>query len=1154
MAMTARLLPCLVLLLAAVLTAQAPTAELTGTISDVSGAVVPNAEVTATNEETGFTRKVSSNELGFYTVPLLPPGIYRMSVQKEGFRSVERKGLRLHVSDKVTLDYALEVGALAETVSVSAETPLLQTEQASQGAVIDNSKIVTLPLNGRNPFSLAALAPGVQPGGGFFTARVFQEQVNQGNFIANGGASFQNDILMDGTSNTVAGHGQLAMTPSVDAIEEFRVQTSNYSAEYGRTGGAIINIVTKAGTNQLRGTAYEFLRNKVLDAGNYFNNAAGIERQPFVYNQYGITSGGPVYLPKIYDGRNRTFFFVSYEGVKVRRARFFNGTVPTEAMRTGNFNDLRSAAGQPILIYNPFSTRRQGSGYIRDIFPGNTIPASMHDKVGVNASQYIPLPNQQTPTVARNYIANASQANNLTMWQWRGDHNLSSNNRIFVRLSKDKQEDIAPNFYGNIAGEPNTYSYSAQPDWHATVSDTHNFGAATLLDVRAGFARNGFDRRPKSAGFDPTELGFPSALRQSAQELYFPTFNVGGYSGVGSRANDKFILGADTYSLVPQLTVIRGRHTMKIGGDFRAFRHNTFNASSPVGTYAFAAGFTQGPDPLRSSLTAGDGFASMLLGTMGSATAQVRASISYQTLYSAGYFQDDIKVNSKLTLNLGLRYDYEGPRTERFNRLSFFDYDAINPVGQSIGLPDLRGGLQFVGVDGNPRGWSDPDRNNFGPRFGFAYQPFAKTAIRGGYGLTYLPGGTSNSGYGAGQDGFSVATSEIATEDGGLTPFTLLSNAFSRGLDQPSGSSLGMRTLLGQGVAGYPRWVRTGYMQQWSFNIQRELPGQFHVEAGYVGSRGVKLPVSFQLNSLPDQYLSLRQSLLDQVPNPFASVVSSGALTRPTTTRGQLLRPYPQFTGVNFPQSAAGSSSYHSFQFSVQRRYSNGLSLTAAYTNAKLISDTDGLKSGSWIPGEVSVGAQNPNDLRMERAVAPQDVSQRLVFNYIYDLPFGKGKALLSGNRIASALAGGWTITGITTLQKGRPLNLTAPNNTNSYGGGSRPNNNGQSAALPSGDRTLRRWFNTSVFSQPEPFTFGTTGRTLPDVREPGITNFDFSVHRTFSLLESLRLQFRAEFFNALNTPQFGRPNGAFGNVLFGVINSQANSPREIQFGLKLIY
>ena len=359
---------------------------------------------------------------------------------------------------------------------------------------------------------------------------------------------FPNEILLDGTSNTVTGHGQLAMTPSVDAIEEFKVQTSNYSAEYGRSGGGIVNIVTKAGTNQLRGTAYEFLRNKVLDANNFFNNRAGVARQPFVYNQFGATVGGPVVFPKLYNGRNRTFFFFAYEGVRARRARFYTGTLPTEAMRRGDFSGLKTSAGQLITVFNPFSTRSAGSGFVRDPFPDNVIPANVQDKVGVNVSKYYPATNVQTAVVANNYIANASQQNDLNVWQWRVDHNVTANNRLFVRMSYDKQIDRAPNYYGNIANDSNTYSGSTQPDWHGTVGNTHNFGPRTLLDLRAGYARNGFDRRPISAGFDPTSLGLPSTLAQQAQVLYFPSFQPAGYSGVGARSNDLFFLGADTYS------------------------------------------------------------------------------------------------------------------------------------------------------------------------------------------------------------------------------------------------------------------------------------------------------------------------------------------------------------------------------------------------------------------------------------------------------------------------------------------------------------------------------------------------------------------------------------------------------------------------------
>ena len=1134
--------------------AQAPTAELSGAVTDSTGAAVSGARITVTNEDTGIPTATRSNQLGLFTVPLLPPGHYRVLVQQSGFRSIERTGLTLHVDAKVDLALSLEIGAVNDTVTVTGEAPLLETSQSSQGAVIDNAKIVNLPLNLRDPFTLAALTPGVQPGGGFFIPRVFQEQAFQTDFSVNGGVSYQNDILLDGTSNTVTGHGQLAMTPSVDAIQEFKVETSNYSAEFGRSGGGIINIVTKSGTNELRGTVYEFLRNRDLDANDFFNNRAGIRRPPFVFNQYGFTVGGPVLIPKAYNGRNRTFFFFGFEGARARRASFNAESVPTAAMRQGDFSGLQTAAGQAISIFNPFSTRASGSGFVRDPFPGNVIPAAMQDRVALNVSKYYPLPNQTGALASNNYLVNASQRNDLDTLQWRIDHNISASNRLFVRMSHDKMTDVEPNYYGNIANDSNTYSGSTQPDWHASIGDTHAFGPGALLDLRAGYARNGFDRRPISAGFDPTQLGFPAGLARSAQVLYFPSFQPAGYSGVGARANDLFFLGADTYSFLPQVTLIRGRHAVKIGGDFRSLRHNTFNAAGPVGSYAFSRAFTQGPDPLRSTLTAGDAYASMLLGALSGGSAQVKAYTSWQTRYFAGYVQDDVKVSSRLTLNLGLRYDYETPRVERFNRLSWFNYDALNPIGPQVGLPGLKGGLEFAGVNGDPRGWNNPDRNNFAPRFGFAYRAAKNTVLRGGYGITYLPGGTNENGYGAGQEGFSVTSPLTNSVDGGLTPFTLLANSFAAGLIQPTGSAQGLVTELGQSVRGDPRWIRTGYMQQWNLNVQRELPGHILLEAAYVGSRGVKIPVSFQMDQLPDRYLALGSHLLDQVTNPFYGIVTAGTLSQPTVTRGQLLRPYPQFTGVSFAQNDAGSSIYHAFELRVEKRLSQGFSLLASYTKSKFISDTDSLKA--FVGTDFSPGNQDNNNRRLERALAPQDVPQRLVVSYVYELPFGKGKALLNGgSRLVSGVVGGWTVTGISSFQSGRPLAITtSTNNTNSYGGGSRPNNSGQSAELSGSQRTLSRWFNTSVFTQPDPFTFGSTGRTLPDVREAGIANFDFSTQKNFNVTERLRVQFRGELFNIFNTPQFGRPGQSLGTPQFGVISNQANAPRQIQFGLKALF
>jgi hypothetical protein len=1137
---------------AARLFCQAPTAELAGTVHDTTGGVISGAHVTIVNEETGTKRSTLTSALGQYVVPLLPPGRYRATVQHAGFRTLERKGLVLHVDEPATVDFQLDVGSVTETVTVQGEASALDLAQASQGTVIDNTKIVDLPLNGRDPYALVALAPGVTPLGGFSTPRVFQEQAYQSDFTVNGGVPMTNDILLDGTSNTATGHGQAAMTPSVDAIEEFKVQTSSFSAEYGRSGGGIVNIVTKSGGNTPHGTAYEFFRNDVLDGNNFFNNRVGIANPPFRFNDFGATLGGPVIFPKLYNGRNRTFFFASYEGDRARRGQFFTGTVPTAAMRLGDFSQLKNAQGQLIVIYDPNSTRAQGSGSVRDPLAGNIIPAAQQDKAAVNVSKYYPLPNQNTALVSNNFITNAAEADNLDTWQWRIDHNINENNRLFVRTSHDRLLVVAPNFYGNGSGPPSIYSGSHQPDWQGAVGDTQNFGAHTLFDIRAGYARNGFVRVPTSLGFDPTRLGLPAALTQQAQVLQFPNFNPTGYSGVGAEPNDMFFLGADTYSLVPQLTHIHGRHTLKIGGDYRVYRHNTWNPSNPTGGFNFSAAFTQGPNPLVSTLNGGDAYASMLMGAMASASAAVRAYQSFQTIYTAEYLQDDFKVSSRLTLNLGLRYDYETPRTERFNRQSNFNYDIPNPVGPQVGLPDLRGGLVFDGVNGTPRGWNQPDRNNFAPRFGFAYHLTTDTAVRGGYGITYLPGGTTFNGYGAGQEGFSVTTSVATSINNGLTRFTSLSDAFSSGLLQPAGTSQGLQTELGLSVRGDPRWIRTAYLQVWNLNIQRQLPGHLLVEAGYAGSRGVKIPMTFQMDQLPDEHLSLGTALNKQVANPFVGLVSSGTLSLPTVSAGQLLRPYPQFNAVSFSANDAGSSTYHSFQLRVEKRLSHGFTFLAAYTVSKNITDVDTIDS--WIAGQFSAPVQDSNNRRLDRSVATIDVPQRLVLNYVYELPIGQGKRLLGGaHGITNTILGGWRVTGISTFQSGRPLALTtASNNTDSYGGGSRPNNNGESAKLS--DPTIARWLNTAVFSQPAPFTFGTTGRLLPDAREPGIANFDFTGQKNFSLTERFRLQLRAEFFNIMNTPQFGRPGQVFGTPQFGVISTQANSPRQIQFGLKLLW
>lgn len=837
----------------------------------------------------------------------------------------------------------------------------------------------------------------------------------------------------------------------------------------------------------------------------------------------------------------------------MRRAVNFVGTVPTELQKRGDFSQTRNSRGELVTIYNPFTTRREGSGFVRDPFPGNVIPASITDPVSARVAPFYPSPNLPGApfTAVNNFIANSSQANDLDIFQGRIDHNFSSSDRFFVRFSYDEQLDLPPNFFGNIATS-RSFGPGIQPDYHATVSDTHTFNASTVLEIRYGFARNGFDRKPESADMDLTTLGFPAFFHGAIQKRQFPEFAITGLSPVGAFNFSRFFLGADTHSFIAQLTKIRGRHTMKTGVDLRSLRHNSFSGGGNAGIFNFSPGFTQGPNPLAGSQTAGAGFASFLLGTAASGTATIRSAISYSTRYYAAYFQDDFRVTQKLTFNLGLRYDYETPRTERFNRISFFLPDAPHPLGPEVGMPNLKGGLGFPGVGGFGRGWADPDRNNFAPRFGFAYNVMPKTVVRGGYGITYLPNGTARNCCGQGQDGFTTTTGMLVSLDG-VTPANRLSNPFPEGLIQPPDNTQGLRTLLGQSISGHLLFLRSSYAQQFNLNLQRELPASILVEAGYVGSRGVKIPIAFQLNQLADEFLSLGNQLLEQVPNPFFGIVASGPNSGRTIARGRLLRPFPHFDGVNFPNREAGSSTYHSFQLRAEKRFASGLSLLLGYTASKLISD---VSSDKGFAGDIAAPIQDSNNRRLDRSLSPQDNSQRLVFSYLYDLPLGAGKRWLAGRpRAAQALVSGWQLSGITSFQTGHPLILaTSTNNTNSFGGGSRPNNNGSSANLDSSDRSLERWFNTGVFSQPPPFTFGNTGRTLPDVREPGVSNFDFSMLKNTRLTEEFHLQFRAEFFNIFNTPQFRTPGTSLGTGQFGVIGGQANSPRQIQFGLKILY
>ncbi|MDX2033509.1 MAG: carboxypeptidase regulatory-like domain-containing protein [Blastocatellia bacterium] len=1152
------------LFFALALPALAQTAQVTGRVTDQAGAVVPDTKVTVTNVGNGFKREAVTNDDGFFTVPLLQPGQYQITLQKSGFKPLVQSGVVLQVEQVARLDYTLETGAVSETVNIAAAaTAALETETSSLGKVVDQQRIQNLPLLGRNPYSLVALVPGARPSAGLNDLPV--DQISQSFVSINGARGNQNEYLLDGAPNTAAAQNQPVVFVNPDAVQEFKVETNNFSAQYGRAGGGVFNIVTRSGTNEFHGTAYDYLRNDVLNANTFFGNRAGLKRPPFRYNQFGATIGGPidfperVFGPAKYDGKNRSFFFGSYEGVRFSQGGTYVGTVPTLQQRAGDFSQTRNAAGNVIPIFDPATTRANpAGGFLRDPFPGNVIPRNRFNPVFAKMLDFIPLPNAtgNANTAVGNFVTSSANRISKDTFSVRLDHQLNERQRLSGRFNYDNTPISRPNYYGNIAS----------PTFGGQVFKRRNFGLdynVTFTPTLVGsflfsFTRLENNRRPFSSGFDITTLGLPAALKPQLIPESFPTITVAGMGGSFSVPNagtanllggsDLISFGDNTASWVGSLTKTLSRHTLKFGGETRLLRPNYWQFGDTAINFSFAQNFTQGPNPTAAAAAnTGFGFASFMLG-IGAGSYSRAASMAMQVKYYGGYLQDDWKLTNKLTLNLGLRYEYESPRTERYNQLTNFDFNATPPL-TAAGL-NLKGALSFVGVNGNAREQWNPDRNNVAPRFGFAWNVAPKTVIRGGGGLFYAAmtgvGGASGA---FGVSGFEAATAMV-TSLNGVTPLNFLDNPYPTGINQPTGSRLGPATLLGQAIRFTDRNLRQSYSAQWNLNLQRELPGGLLAEVGYAGNRGLKLQQDRELNQLPDSALALGDTLRQTVPNPFAGQITTGALAAANITRAQLLRPFPHYLSVVSVNAAFASSNYHAMVASLQRRFSKGLTLTGSYTFSKLIDLTTGGFAGETLS---NAGFQNTNNLRADRSLSALDAPHRLVVNGLYALPFGPGHKL-NPTGAAGAVLNGWEMSAIYTYQSGGPLAFSSATNTTfAQGGGQRPNLVGN-PVLADGERTLTRWFNTAAFAAPAAYTFGSAPRSLGSVRSDGLAGVDFSVVKNTTLHESLRLQFRAEFFNLTNTVRFAPPNTAFGSAAFGQVNAQSNQPRVVQFALKLIY
>lgn len=1133
----------------------AQTGQITGRVTDPSGAVVPSANIAITQTSTGVRHKLETNSDGYYTAPQLPPGAYSVGIEANGFKAVQRTGLELQVNQDLKLDFVLELGNASEKIVVTGQAPLLDTQTQSLGQVVGHRQVVELPLLGRNSYALGELVPGVRISRGMNDVPI--DQISTASVSINGAPGNANEFLLDGAPNTGAAQNQPIIYPNPDSVEEFKVQTNNYSAQYGRAAGGVFNVVTKSGTNDVHFTLYEFLRNTDLNSSDWFANRAGQPRPPLKFNQFGGVLGGPVVIPKIYDGHNKTFFFISTELVRFIQGVTYTATVPNPLELTGNFSHDLNSASRPITIYDPNTTTLNAArtAYVRSPFAGNVIPANRINPVSAAIAKYWPAPNTQGAlyTGANNYVRTDENNIQKNTYSVRLDQNFTDDTRMFVRYSYDDTPSIRASPYG--LSDPGSPGFGPQDftRYNTVVEGDHIFSPTLIGTLRGSFSRLSNFRGPISQGFDLTSLGFPAGLAaQLGPPAAFPAIDISGYTVNSSVPNNSrngtlgetgFIaFGMNNYTLQASVTKSIGKHEIDAGGEFRVVQFNTVQANDNSNDFSFTGAFTQGPNPVQSTAAGGDALATFLLGIPGGSDTPSPA-LAMQTRYYAGFVQDQWKLTSNFILDLGLRYEYESPRTERYNQFTNFNYGEVPPLN-APGL-NLHGALSFVDVNGASRYQSNPDANNSAPRVGFAYNVSPKTVIRAGggifYGTNWGIGGAPSS---FGISGFGTSTS-IVTSLNGVTPVTFLNNPYPTGLNTVTGSSLGASTLLGQNVTFYDRNNVTPYTAQWNFDVQQQLPASVLLDVAYVGTRALKFPSNLQLDQLPDSALALGNGLRTQIANPFYGQIGVGTLAASTTAEAQLLRPYPQFTGVTSAAASWANSDYHALQVKVEKRFSKGFSLLASYTYSKLMDYTTGVFGGETLGGG---GVQDWNDLKAEYSPSSLDQTHRLIVNGIYNLPFFHARHGIVGH-----VLGGWELGVVGSFYSGSPLGITsAVNDTFSQGGGQRPNWNGQNPGI--GNPTPYRWFNTSVFSAPPAYQFGNAPRTFNGARSDKTMNYDLSLHKNTNLTERLVLQFRAEAFNLTNTPVFSPPNTTYGAIGFGTVGSQANQARILQFGMKLLF
>jgi hypothetical protein len=1135
--------------------AAAQQATVTGRVNDASGAALPGVTVVLTDLDRGTRTAVVANGEGHYAFPLVPPGRYSLSAELSGFRTQTRTDIRLEVQQVARFDFQLEIGSVAESVNVGA--PRTDSQTSALGHVVDNTTIRELPLNGRNPLELSRLIPGVTM---LATAFLDTRNFNLTSVSINGGQGGSNAVLTDGGAVTLPERNEYAVAPNVDAVQEFRVQTNTLSAEFGMTGGGVINLVTKSGTNQFRGTVFEFRRDDALDATGWTNNRNNLEKAPLSYDQFGGSIGGPIWLPKTlgplaYHGRNRSFFFFNYEGIRYASAVTTLSRVPTELERRGDFSQtfVRTSSGAfvPVQLYDPFTSRANpsGSGFVRERFATPVIPTGRLDPVALRAVDYYPLPNRppDDPTGRNNFISTPEFVSDINQYTARVDHHISNANRLFVRYSHSDAINTGNTavFSVDNLGDPGL-SLQNRHNKSVSIGDTHAFSSRVLNEVRLSVARQYLLSEPAGYGVDaPDQLGFPSIIPRTLFPRLMVGSDVSGVDGreIGSSPNQLSVRGLTVGQLTEALSVAWGKHTTKTGIDFRVELRNNFQPGPMSGLFNFTRAMTGNPQD--TSGTTGFGLATMMLGAVSGGMLDSPLSRADGWRYYAAFVQDDYRILPRLTLNVGLRYDVITAPKDRFDRYSNFNPTAINPV---TGTPGV---LQYAGVDFG-RSVYDTNYGNVGPRVGFAYDVSgsSRTIVRGGYGISYYHSGVFEY---PDIQGFSTSTPFASTQGSAFPAFQLAVGPSQ--LVEPSGNSLGPLSFLGNNVTHFEKRRPTPSTQQWNLSVQRELPASMVLDMAYAGSNGMHIMgYTYNLNQLDPQYLELGLSLDNRVPNPFVGLIpGTTPVSGPTIALRQALRPYPAYLDVVVGNPPLGRTSYHSGQFKLERRFSRGVGILGSYTLAHLEGDVgrsiiDFGTVGGAPQGNVMCAQNAKFDRRSCRSIEPQDVTHTFVLSSVYEIPVGKGQRFLSSGGVLTHVFGGFQINGVVTLRSGLPLVVRGANN----GVADRPNLVGD-PALPSDQRSPARWFNTSAFVAPAPFTFGDTPRALSDPRGPGFASMDFSLSKNMSLGTSKRFQLRAEVFNLFNRVNLSQPNVNFLSGEFGQIVT-ADQPRRLQLGAKLYF